>query len=125
MTIFSLLSFVSNDCKKLNDGNYKVEYDPMFEKYPSFSFIIKDHEFILKQHDSISNLKIEWLSNCAFRVIGFTQPKEPLSDFQKGFYSSGKPYYEITKVQNDTTYFIFRKNLHIQIYSGKFIRTKN
>lgn len=123
--MFLSLSFVANDCKKLRDGNYKVEYDSMFEKYPSFSFTIKDREFTLKQDDSISNLKIEWLNNCAFKVIGFTEPEEPLSEFQRNFYSSGKPYYEITKIQNDTAYFIFRKNLHVQIYSGRFIRVKN
>ena len=65
------------------------------------------------------------MSNCAFKVIGFTEPKEPLSEFQRSFYSSGKPYYEIIKIQNDTAYFIFRKNLHVQIYSGRFIKVKN
>ncbi|NUY82704.1 hypothetical protein HUK80_17510 [Flavobacterium sp. MAH-1] len=114
---------ISSDCKKLQNGNYKVIFDDLFkDQYREYYFSINQDEFVLTEGDSIKHLKIEWLNDCQFKVVGHTEPMQPWTDFQKIHYSSGRPYYEITETSNDTSIFVLRKNLHVQMYSGKIIK---
>lgn len=114
---------VSLPCEKLKNGNYKVELDNNFKnEYGEFEFNITDSICILKRKDSIEHLKITWLPNCGFRLKN-SDSSTVLTDFQKTLSTMGNPYYDITRVDKDTAYFIYRLNLHISIFSGRLIKT--
>jgi len=106
----------------LRNGNYKVELDDNFrDDYGEFEFDIADSVCLLIRKDSIEHLKINWLPNCGFRLKN-SDSSTLLTDFQKRLSTIGDPYYDIIRVEKDTTYFIYRVNLHIQIFSGRLIK---
>src|SRR5450432_1717507 len=94
-------------CEKLKNGNYRVELDYTFKKtYGEFEFEITDSFCLLKRKDSIEHFKIQWLPNCGFRLKNNLD--STLTDFQKRLLPLGDPYYDIIKVDKDTSYFIYR-----------------
>jgi hypothetical protein len=109
-------------CEKLKNGNYKVVLDNNFKNdYGEFEFDITDSVCLLRRKESIEHLNITWLPNCGFRLKN-CDSSTLLTDFQKALSSIGDPYYDIIKVKKDTAYFIYRVNLHIQIFSGRLIK---
>ncbi len=123
--LFILFSSIchSQDCKKLSNGTYKVELDSMFLKnYGSFEFIIADNICVLKRPTYAEQFNLTWLPNCGFRLknIFNVYPHSPTENITK----IGEPWFDIKKVNQDTVYFTYRLNLHIQVYSGKLIKTE-
>lgn len=113
-----------NDCKRLANGNYKVELDSVFRQhYGTFDFLISDSICLIKRPKSVEQFKIEWLPNCGFKLTNDLNsvPHDP----ENKFLAFGNPWYDIIKTEQDTVYFIYRLNLHIQIYSGRLIKKPN
>lgn len=63
-----------------------------------------------------------WMDNCTFLLEDRGTTKVLENEIEKAVNSGGPIYYQITKVDGDTLYFIMTRNLHIQLDSGKLIR---
>lgn len=125
--LFIFISFASFTCKdegkKLPNGHYLVEMDQKYKDAGArdFDFTLKDKKFTMKIADKYEDLEMKWIDENSFIVIGFTEPINP-PDFLK---DSEKIIIQITKIDNDTYYFILGlKNDEYPIFAGKFIKTK-
>jgi hypothetical protein len=110
----------NSSCERLKNGDYHVEMDKMFSEYKNYDLKISDSTATLIRSDTTEHYKINWLYDCSFRFKD-DKPREqtPAEILLKGL---GEPYFDIIKTTKDTSYFILRINLHIQIYTGKFIK---
>ena len=64
------------------------------------------------------------LDKCNFRFeSGHKMEDDKITEIQR-LLSAQKIYYEISKVENNTYYFICRVNLHVNCGTGKFIKIK-
>ena len=115
----SFTSFGQN-CSMLKNGKYEIQYD---EKERNSSLIeINGNHYYTDQYDLEKDYEIVMLSNCSLRIKNNKKVDEStLTKFQK-IISKQKPYFEITKVEGNISYFVCRIDLHIQCGSGKFIR---
>lgn len=115
----SFTSFGQN-CSMLKNGKYEIQYD---EKERNSSLIeINGNHYYTNQYDLEKDYEIIMLSNCSFRLKNNKKVDEStLTKFQK-IISKQKPYFEITKVEGNISYFVCRIDLHIQCGSGKFIK---
>lgn len=92
--------------------------------YSDKYFLIKDSILINQSYGLNTEYKIELLSDKTFRLISKNEKTDSISELEELLNSAGTPFYEITGCKNDTLKFIFRRNLHITISSGKIIRTE-
>ena len=121
--VFCLSFSYKQNCKKLSNGTYKVELDTMYRKnYGSFDFIISDQICVLKRPTYTEQFNITWLPNCGFKLKNLfnVNPHDPTNKLSQ----LGEPWYDITKINQDTIYFTYRLNLHVQVYSGRFVKTE-
>jgi hypothetical protein len=129
MKYLLLIFFLTNlffvqaqSCQMLKDGKYSIEYDSVFKDYPKHKFEIKGNQYTAFENEIDKNFEIIKISDCSFRLKNDEIINESkLTDLQKMLLKQ-KPYIEIYKVEGNEYYFIYRINLHVQSYSGKFIR---
>ena len=69
--------------------------------------------------------ELKWMDSCTFILEDRETRKVPKNEIEKAVNSVGPIYYQITKVDGDTLYFIMTRNLHIQLDSGKLIRVED
>jgi hypothetical protein len=106
----------------LKDGVYNIEYDSVFKNYPKHKFEINGNQYSTFENDVNKNFEIIKINDCSFRLKNDEIIDESkLTDLQKVLVKQ-KPYFEIYKVEGDVYYFICRVDLHVQCYSGKFIK---
>ena len=109
-------------CQMLKDGVYNIEYDSVFKNYPKHKFEINGNQYSTFENDVNKNFEIIKINDCSFRLKNDEIIDESkLTDLQKVLVKQ-KPYFEIYKVEGDVYYFICRVDLHVQCYSGKFIK---
>lgn len=112
----------SQNCHMLKDGKYSIEYDSMFKNYPRYKFEIKGNRYFTFKNELKKDFEIITITDCSFRINDNEILDElKLTDFQKIIVKQ-QPYYEIYRVEGNEYYFICRIDLHVQCYSGKFIR---
>lgn len=120
--IVSLASVQAQNCHMLKNGKYSIEYDTKFKNYPKYEFEIKGNVYYKFENDIKRDFKIIKISDCSFSLENDEIIDESkLTDLQKMLVQQ-KPYFEIYKVEENEYYFICRIDLHVQCYSGKFIR---
>lgn len=123
--LFIILNYIiclSQDCSMLPDGRYEVKYDEMFEIYGNYQFEIAGNNFIRIDDKKRINQTIEKHSECRFSLKSKdTINKNDFSELEK-MLSTGTPFYDITKVDNNTYYFTLRIDLHLAICSGTFLK---
>ena len=117
------LSWVqAQNCQIPKDGKYKIEYDSVFQNYPKHNFEIKGNLYSTFGNDVKKDFEIIKITDCSFRLENKEIIDESkLTDLQKMLIKQ-QPYFEIHKVEGNVYYFICRIDLHVQCYSGKFIR---
>ncbi len=124
LLIFLNFGFLGNNNCELKNGKYKVIYDTEFSEYSELELIVSDKTLTEIYSDSKkSEYKINWLTENTFRLEPTEKRKDSLTEIEKKLKTLGNPYYELTECSNDTIQFILRRNLHIMVNSGKFIRT--
>jgi hypothetical protein len=112
----------AQSCQMLKDGVYNIEYDSVFKNYPKHKFEINGNQYSTFENDVNKNFEIIKINDCSFRLKNDEIIDESkLTDLQKVLVKQ-KPYFEIYKVEGDVYYFICRVDLHVQCYSGKFIK---
>ena len=105
----------------LPSGKYKVIPDEKFKYYPEYDLELKKDSAISYENNEAHYYKII-RSYCNYRLESFHPPGESeLTELDK-ILNKEPPYYVITKIDENAYKFIFRPNLHVMIYSGKFIR---
>lgn len=110
----------AQNCSILEEGRYEMFYDPEDVKVSAFE--IRDDKYYSEDDNYNKGYEIDKLDACSFQIIDLeTQDQATLSEFQK-VVSKQKYYFEITKVEGKTFYFICRVDLHINCGTGKFIR---
>lgn len=115
----SFFSFGQN-CTMLKDGKYETQYDD--KNRGSNLFEINGSHYYTYQDDVKKDYEIITLENCSFRLKNNEKVDESkLTEIQK-IIAKQEPYFEITKVEGNTYYFVCRINLHIQCGSGKFVK---
>src|SRR5690606_28513067 len=109
--ILSFQSFAQN-CAMLKDGKYKMQYD---SQTPNSSvFEVSGNTLFTYENEQKIDSAIIKLGLCSF----MTKPKDKideskLTELQK-LLSKQQSYFEITKVEGNTYFFICRIDLHIQ-----------
>jgi hypothetical protein len=112
-------SFGQN-CAMLKDGKYQTQYDD--KNQGSNLFEINGNHYYAYQDGAKKDYEIITLGNCSFRLKNNEKvDKSKLTEFQK-IIAKQEPYFEITKVEGNTYYFVCRINLHVQCGSGKFVK---
>jgi hypothetical protein len=119
---------VGQDCKKLQDGQYKVKFKSRYEK-PDYTLLVTgDSIQILNKNEKVTKGRIEWLSGCYFKfhLEDDTQKNgkiDSLNNIQSALLTLGEPCYEFLNEKNE-----FREtycgNLHITISEGQIIKLK-
>lgn len=125
--LFLLVSTSLNNLQTpciLQEGHYKVLYDPQFSNYPKFEFEIKNQVVTEINGNPNQNFIIENLGENTFRFKPLSKPSGTPTEFQKKIITDGIPYYEITSCTKDTLSFVKRVNLHVISHSGKFVKLK-
>jgi len=113
-------------CDKIDNGTYYAVIDS-FHKYDFERYELKINDTLayIKQDSIDYYYKIEQPTNCKFTLTNlYPQDTSTMTKFQKSLSGLGEPFYEVTKINSDTLYFEYRRNLHIIFYSGRFIRKK-
>lgn len=113
----------TNQCK-FNDGIYKVVYDEDYKDYSTFKYKVQSDTIEEITQDVSVTRVIEWISENEFHFNDLPSVPDNQDDLDKKIYSLGKPFYRLTTCQTDTIGFELRRNEHIIIYSGKFIKTE-
>jgi hypothetical protein len=121
----NIYSLTAQNCTLPKDGKYIVEYDSEFRNRPKYNFEIVGDHYYAYENGQKKEYKIVKLNDCSFRfqneeIIDETK----LTELQK-MLNKQKPYFDIYKVEKNIYYFVCRIDLHIQSYSGKFIREEN
>jgi len=123
LTIFILsLSFTSfgQNCSMLENGKYEITY---FDKKvnPSLFEIVGNHYYTF-QDGTKKEFEIKMLSKCSFELKDNEKVDETkLTEFQKVI-AKLKPFFEITKVEENVYYFVCIIDLHVQCGNGKFTK---
>jgi hypothetical protein len=130
-TLFLLFSFAifysgfSQNCSHLKNGTYELVYDSAYQNYPKAQYEVLDSICYVTQDGIKKEYKIKTPYECRFwlvstEVIDTTK----LNNLQKYLFQR-QIFYDIYKVESNTYYFILRVDLHVRIYSGKFIKLEN
>jgi hypothetical protein len=115
----SFFSFGQN-CSMLKDGKYETHYDD--KNRASNLFEINGSHYYAYQDDTKKDYEIITLGNCSFQLKNNENVDESkLTEFQK-IITKQELYFEITKVEGNTYYFVCRINLDVQCGSGKFVK---
>ena len=123
LIIIPFVSFAQN-CSQLKNGIYKIEYDSSFRNYPKQFYEILNNECFVTVDRQKTKYEIKRTSECSFRLISDEiVDTSKLNDLQK-VHLKQKPYFDIYNVEANSYYFVFRVDLHIQSYSGKFIKVE-
>ena len=115
-----LTSFANTeDCKRLEDGKYKIK----FKRFPESNFILRiDKNQFIKTDKNGQETKgtIEWTGDCYFVLSSdtVTMGNPVIEKIKLGL---GNPCYELTKTKGRVTSFILTRsgNLSILIDEGK------
>lgn len=122
---YILVSAYGQDCKKLENGKYKVKS----KGYDSYILSIDNENFtVLDKNAELKKGKIEWDTDvfCIFVLnyeenIEFQEPDTLKFDYiHKGW---GKPCYELLGINKFRM--TWTGNLHITLYEGKIIKMKD
>jgi len=108
----------------LKDGKYSAILAPQFKHYPNYSFEISNGNYYFNENGNVKKYKIIQYSPCSFRLEDYEIiDTTKMTKLQKMF-SKQKPFYDIYKVRGKTYYFVFRADMRVQIFAGKFIRNE-
>ncbi|MDH4092829.1 MAG: hypothetical protein OEV74_16810 [Cyclobacteriaceae bacterium] len=125
LVTIGLTSFTATDeCKRLEDGKYKVH----FKRFPksNFTLQIDKNEFIrTDRNGNVTKGTIEWTSDCYFILSSDTTTADNLVAKQIKL-GLGDPSYELTKTKGRVTLFVLTRsnNLNILIDEGKIKKLK-
>jgi hypothetical protein len=118
-TVFSTSFTETEECKRLKDGKYKVQ----FKRFPksNFTFQIDKNKFIrTDKSGNVTKGTIEWTSDCSFILSSDTTTADNnvTKQIKLGL---GSPCYELTKTRGRVTSFVLTRsnNLNILIDEGK------
>ncbi len=118
-----LTSFTdTDDCKRLEDGKYKVK----FKRLPESNYILSiDKNQFTRTDKKGKETKgtIEWTGDCYYVLSSDTVTLDnPV--IEKIKLGLGVPSYELTKTKGRVTYFILTRsaNLDIMLDEGKLIK---
>lgn len=116
---------VTEDCKPISNGKYKVVLDEEYSKYTIHDFEITDSIYSILLNGKTYKYKLNRISNCRFNYKRFSHDtiiKDSVTHIEKMINSLGEPYYELFGNNQDTINFCYRRNPHIVIYCGKLIK---
>ena len=125
LILFSFAFKCSDDICKLDNGIYEVVYDIEYSNYTKSEYEVTDsilRNITFGQND---RYKINWHSDKTFSLVSLDREIDTVSSVEKSLNSLGKPYYEITDCKDGTFDFVYRRNHHITINEGKFIKKIN
>lgn len=119
--IFSFTILFGQDCIELPNGRYKVVPNKEFPGYSEYEIEIIGEEVTAFQNEEVNVYKII-RSYCAFRFESNIKiDEDELTELDK-ILNKNPPHYHLLNEENGTYDFIFRSDLHSQIYSGKFVK---
>jgi hypothetical protein len=124
LTLTGFNSVSGQNNSPLPDGTYIIEPDSLFRFYPKSRYeIAKNKCYIVEngkkyEYDFIGFGKHQFRlkSNALIDTTNFT----PLQKYL----NSRQPFFDIYKVDGDYYYFVNRVDLHVRIYSGRFVKIK-
>lgn len=128
LLFFNLVGFYSafgQGCSQLKNGTYIIEYDSSFRNYPKFGYEIVNKNCYIVEDGKKKVYDIIKIGECQFRL----KSNEPVdttnfTPLQKALHMQ-QPFFDIYKVEGNYYYFVNRVDLHVQIYSGRFVRVKD
>ena len=110
-------------CNRLPSGKYLVHFTT--GPLEDYRLRITDSYFVqyLNNHDSASG-KINWISECTFKMEFFKKDKDTVCGPLKLLYDSwGEPCIELNEVKGDTIKFrtTYPRKIHITVNEGYFL----
>jgi hypothetical protein len=112
-------------CEELQTGRYNGLFDERFRQhYGRIELTIEGNNALVKFNHLTDTYKIVSDGSCKYRFIDLSPDTSTRNEIQRELASLGTPYFQIDHRDKDTLHFIYRRNPHIMIYSGKFIYNK-
>jgi len=119
----------AQNCSQLRNGTYRIEYDYneiSKDSYPKNIYeIVNGKCFVTFENGERKEFDIIKFGVCSFRLesneildtTNFTPLQKVLS--------MQRPYFDILKTEGNQYYFIFKIDLHVRSFSGRFLRMKD
>ncbi len=120
-----MTSLRGQDCKKLDNGEYKVK--PMTKGYKDYHLIINNNDFIIiRKNGEKTNGKIRWTSNCIFILDYVGEVKVDTTSFGYKIHRGwGEQCYELNEANNQNFRITWTGNLEVQMLEGRFKKIGN
>ena len=118
----TLTAGMSNEgCKDLRPGRYITLLDQQFTHYGPLELTIEGNNALVKSFHMTKSYKIVSDGLCRYRFIDLSPDSSTHNEILRQIATLGTPYFQIDHRDKDTLVFVFRRNAHIMMYSGKFI----
>lgn len=125
LIIICSLSVFGQDCSILKNGTYQIEYDTSFKNYPKRLYQIENNNCYVTENNTKEKYHIVKLNKCAFRLESEKLlDTSKLTQLEKQL-AKREPFFDIYKVDGNTYYFVYRIDLHVQSFSGRFSKIKD
>lgn len=118
-----LNSLLAQECIFLPDGKYKVVPNKEFIHYSEYSMEIKGDEFISYQ-DSLQVYKIV-KNYCFFKLENTELNEDDLTEVDRMLNKQSLGYKILQSEKGVYNFVLYSISLHVQVYSGKFIRQED
>ena len=125
LTLSCFSSVSGQNCSQLPDGTYIIEPDSSFKNFPQYRYEIVKNKCYTEEDGKMKEYDIIRFSECRFRFKSNVPiDTTNFTPLQKALYRQ-QPFFEIYKVEGNYYYFVNRVDLHVQSYSGRFVRIKD
>jgi hypothetical protein len=125
LTFFIFASLRGQDCKKLENGKYKVK--PKSKLYKDYFLIINNDDFtIIRENGEQAKGQIKWTDDCIFVLDYAEKIQVDTASFGYKIHRGwGQQCYELSERNNRTFRMTWTGNLHVQLYEGKLKKIRN
>ena len=120
LTFFALAHLHGQDCKRLENGKYKVK--PKTKVYKDYQLIINNNDFIIiRENGEQEKGKIKWTSNCIFvlNYEGEKAKRDTSNWFYKAHRGWGERCYQLNNSNSHAFRITWTGNLEIQLLEGR------
>jgi hypothetical protein len=118
-------SAYSQNCSHLKNGTYDLVYDSLYQNYSKGRYEILDSTCYVIQDGLKKEYELKNPYDCRFWLVSKDVIDTTKLNNLAKILLKRQPFYDIYKVEGNTYYFVLRVDLHVRIYSGRFIKLEN